>query len=149
MGLCDWANIVNDIPQGFKLSLLLSNILINDFFFFSAKFKICYFAYDNSLYSYGMNLDNIFSNLIQVTWNVYEWFVYNSVKRHPENFQFIMLGNTGLHPLQIGNIITKWVSPVTILVITINSKLIIKEDINNWHLCLILFNVRTQIFLIC
>ena len=78
-----------------------------------------------------MNLDNIFTNLIQDTWNVYEWFVYNSVKAHPENFQFIILGNTGLHALQIDGITTKSVSSVTLLGITIDSKLDFKEDINN------------------
>ena len=131
MGLCDWTNIVNDIPRGFILSLLLSNIFINGFFFFSAKFEICYFAYDNSLYSCGINLDNIFTNLIQDTWNVYECFVYNSIKGHPENVQFIILGNTGLHALQIGDITTKSVSSVTLLGITIDSKLNFKKDINN------------------
>ena len=130
MGLCDWTNIVNNILQGFILSLLLSNIFINDFFFFSAKYEICYFAYDNSLYSCGMNLDNIFTNLIQDTWNVYECFVYNSIKGHPENVQFIILGNTGLHALQIGGITTKSVSSVTLLGITVDSKLNFKEDIN-------------------
>ena len=131
MGLCDWTNIVNDILQSVILSLLLSNIFFNDLFFFSAKFEICYFAYDNSLYSCGMNLDNIFTNLIQDTWNVYECFVYNSIKGHPENVQFIILGNTGLHALQIGDITTKSVSSVTLLGITIDSKLNFKKDINN------------------
>ena len=41
------------------------NIFINDLFFFSEKCEICNFADDNSLYSCGMNLDNIFSNLKQ------------------------------------------------------------------------------------
>ena len=102
-----------------------------DDFFFLAKFKICRFAYDNSLYSYVMNLDNILTNLIQDTWNVYEWFVFNSMKAQPKNFQFVILGNTGLHALQIGDITTKSVSSVTLLGITIDSKLNFKEDINN------------------
>ena len=63
----DWTNIVKGIPQGSILSLLLFYIFINDLFFFSAKCEICYFADDNSLYSCGMNLDNIFTNLIQDT----------------------------------------------------------------------------------
>ena len=29
--------------------------------------------------------------------NIYEWFVYNSLKAHPEKFQFNILGNTGSH----------------------------------------------------
>ena len=113
------------------MSLLLSNIFINDFFFFSAKFEICYFAYDESVFSCGMNLDNIFTNLIQDTWNVYKWFVYNSIKAHLDNFQFIIVRNTGLHALQIGDITTKSVSSVTVLGIAIDSKLNFKEDINN------------------
>ena len=68
---------------------------------------------------------------MQDTWNVYEWFVYNSIKAHPENFQFIILGNTGWHALQIGDITTKSVSSVTLLDITIDSKLNFQEDINN------------------
>ena len=87
------------ILQGFILSLLLSNIFIIDFLFFSAKFEICYFAYDNSLYSCGMTLDNRFTNLIQGTWNVYESSVYNSMKAHPKNCQFIILENTGFYAL--------------------------------------------------
>ena len=78
-----------------------------------------------------MNLDNIFTSIIQDTWNVYEWFVYNSMKAHPENFQFIILGNAGLHTLETGDITTKSVSSVTLLGITIDSKLDFKEDINN------------------
>ena len=39
-----------------------------------------------------MNLDNIFSKLIQDMENVYEWFVYNSMKENRYKFQFIILG---------------------------------------------------------
>ena len=63
----DWTNIVKGIPQGSILSLLLFYIFINDLFFFSTKCEICYFAGGSSLYSCGMNLDNIFTNLIQDT----------------------------------------------------------------------------------
>ena len=37
------------------------------------------------------------------------------MKANPENFQFIILGNTGSHILQIGGITTKSVSSVTLL----------------------------------
>ena len=78
-----------------------------------------------------MDLDNIFNNITQDTWRVYDWFLYNSVKSHPENFQFIILGKAGLHILQTGDINTKSVSSVTLISITIDSKLDFKEDINN------------------
>ena len=75
---------------------------INDFFIFSAKCEICNFPDDNSLYSCGMNLDHMFSELIQDVQSVYEWFVYNSMRVNPDKFQFIILGNTGSHTLQTG-----------------------------------------------
>ena len=63
-------------------------------FFFSAKREICYFADGNSLYFCGMNLDNIFTKLIQDT-------------------------------LQIGDVTTKSVLPVTLIGNnTLDSKLI-------------------------
>ena len=61
----DWTNIVKRIPQYSILGPIFFNIFINDLLFFSAKCEICYFADNNSLYSCGMNLDNIIANLIQ------------------------------------------------------------------------------------
>ena len=54
------------------------------------------------------------------------------MKASPENFQFIILGNTGMHTLQIGDITTKSVLSVTLLGITIDSKFDFKEHINNF-----------------
>ena len=61
----DWTNIVKGIPQTSILGPLLFNISINYLFLFSAKCEIYYFADGNSFYSCGMNLNNIFTNLIQ------------------------------------------------------------------------------------
>ena len=49
------------------------------------------------------------------------------MKAHHENFQYIILGNTGLHTLETGDITAKSV----LLGIIIDSKLDFKEDINN------------------
>ena len=78
-----------------------------------------------------MNLENIFSNLIQDMENVYEWFVFNSLQTNPDKFQFITLGNTGSHKLQISNITIKSALSVALLSITFNSKLNFKDHINN------------------
>ena len=44
------------------------------------------------------------------------------MKAYPENFQFIILGNTGSHTFQIGDTTKKSVSYVTLLGISIDSK---------------------------
>ena len=54
------------------------------------------------------------------------------MKAHLENFQFVILGNTGLHTFQIHHITTKAVSTVSLLSTTIDSKLKFKEDIRNY-----------------
>ena len=78
-----------------------------------------------------MNLDNIFSNLVRVfIFNLYEWFLYNSMKENPDKFQFIILGKTGSYTLKIGDITIKSASSVTLLGITIDSKLNFTEHIN-------------------
>ena len=78
-----------------------------------------------------MNLNNIFTNLIQNMQNVYECFLCNSTKANPDKFQFIILGNTESHTLQIGYIFAKSVASVTLLDITIDFKRNFKEHINN------------------
>ena len=119
------------ILLAFILGPLLFNIFIPDLFFFSAKCEISNFADDNSFYYCGMNLYNIVSNLIGDVENVYEWFVHNSMKANPDKFQFIIWGNTGSHTLKIGDITVKSVSFVTLLGVTMDSKLNFKEQTNN------------------
>ena len=53
------------------------------------------------------------------------------MKANPDKSQFIILGNTDSHTLQIGDITTKFVSSLTLLGITIDSKLNFKEHIKN------------------
>ena len=50
---------------------------------------------------------------------------------NPDKFQFIIIGNKGSHILQIGDITTKSVSSITLLGITIGSKLSFKEHISD------------------
>ena len=73
----DWRNIAKCIPQGSILGPLLFNIFINYLLFCSPKCEICYFADNNSLYSCGMNLDNIFT--LYKTCKTYEWFVWKQI----------------------------------------------------------------------
>ena len=58
----DWANIVKRIPQGSMLGLLLFNKFIFAVFFQQNVNSVILLM---KIYSCGMNLDNIFTNLIQ------------------------------------------------------------------------------------
>ena len=58
----DWANIVKRIPQGSILGLLLFNKFIFVVFFQQNVNSVILLM---KIYSCGMNLDNIFTNLIQ------------------------------------------------------------------------------------
>ena len=49
------------------------------------------------------------------------------METNPDKFQFMILGSKGWHTLQIGDATTKLVSSVTLLGITIDSKLNFKE----------------------
>ena len=53
------------------------------------------------------------------------------MKANHDKFQFIVLGNTDSHTLQISHITTKSVSSLILLGITIDSKLNFKKHIKN------------------
>ena len=53
------------------------------------------------------------------------------MKANPDKLRFIILGNTDSYTLQICDITTKSVSSLTLLSITIDSKLSFKTHINN------------------
>ena len=52
----NWSEVLHGTPQGLILGPLLSNIFINNIFFFTQKSEICNFADENTLYSCDRNL---------------------------------------------------------------------------------------------
>ena len=78
--------------QGSILGTLIFNLFLNYLFYFIEKTEICNFADDNALYSSGINISSIFSNLEDDTSYVIEWFNFNYLKANPGRFQFVVLG---------------------------------------------------------
>ena len=70
----DWANVIRGTLEGSILGPLLFNVFINDIFLVVEKSDICYFADDNTLYSYGSSLPLILSSLEHDMRNLLYWF---------------------------------------------------------------------------
>ena len=122
-------NRVRGITQGSYARILTFGVLIRDLLFLTAKCKICKFA--DGMNSCGINSENIFSNLIKEMDIIYEWFVCNSVKASADKFQFTILINTSSHTFQKNDTTIKSTLSVTLLGITIDSKMNFKDDIDN------------------
>ena len=86
---------------------------------------ICNFADDNTLYSSGKILENIFVNLKNDLKNVLHWFQVNSLKANPGKFQFMILGDkkNNTFVLNIHDNEIKNSSEVELLDITIDGQL--------------------------
>ena len=89
----DLLEIKRGIPQGSILGPLLFNLFINDIFLVISNTEFCNFADDNTIYTYGFNLGNIFRKLQNDLQNILLWLENNSLKANPVKFQFMILGN--------------------------------------------------------
>ena len=68
-----WQELMHGVPQGSILGPLLSNIFINDIFYFTTDTKIANYADDNTLYSVKENIDNLLKTLENETYLILDW----------------------------------------------------------------------------
>ena len=71
---------------------LIFIIFISDLFFSKTRSEVCNFADDRILYSYGENLNHVFSDLNYDLKNVLNWFKTNSLKVNLGKSEFVVLG---------------------------------------------------------
>lgn len=63
--------------------------------FFISETEICNFADDNTIYTCGYSLENIFARLETELQKILNWFENSSLKTNPNKFQFMVPGKRG------------------------------------------------------
>ena len=73
-------------PQGSILWPLISNLFLNNLFYFIETTEICHFADDNALYLFGTNISSILFNLGDGTSCALKRVNFNCLKVNPGKF---------------------------------------------------------------
>ena len=89
------------VLQGSVLGPLLFNIFINDLFLIRLDSETCNFADDNTIYSWGLDLYEIVTNLESDLRRLLKWFTNNGMVANPNKFQLMFLGLKGQRRLQL------------------------------------------------
>ena len=89
----EWEKITTGVSQGSILGLLLFNIFLNDLFLFISKSFLSNYVDDNTLYTFGEDLEKIKDNLWNSFDTKHQWFHEYYLVLNAGKFHFIYLGN--------------------------------------------------------
>ena len=80
-----WQEIIATVPQSLVLGPLLFNIFVNGLFLFVSSSKLSNYADDNTLYTFGYNLEEVkevlFNDLNKVTEWIFENYMVLNVEK--------------------------------------------------------------------
>ena len=126
-----WESIITGVPQGWILGPLKFNILISDLFLFVSNSFLSNYADDNTLYTFGYNLEEIKNTLRFDFELVSKWFEENYLVLNADKCHFMCLGkDTENETFIFNNFIFNNSNEEKILGITTDNKLTFKGHIN-------------------
>ena len=88
----EWLGIKSGVPQGSVLGPLFFNIFINDLLLAVKDSEVCNFADDNTIYTFGKDIEDVVLNLEEDLSNTLDWFRDNHIAANPGKFQVMFLG---------------------------------------------------------